>query len=334
MSGASRIPSDAGAGRPVVVVTRRLPEAVEAALQERFTTILNPSDIPLDRAALERAMREADALLPTITDRLDAMLLGSPDRRVRILANYGAGLDHIDLAGARAAGVAVTNTPGALTEATAELAILLMLAASRRAVEGDRQLRAGEWRGWHPTHLIGRGLSGRVLGLVGFGRIAQETARKAHALGMRIIYYNRSPTSPEVEQALDAVRMPSLSALAQTADVVSLHVPGGPETYRMIDGAFLSAMKAGAILINTARGSVVDEAALVQALKSGSLSAAGLDVYADEPAVHPGLLDHPRTVLLPHLGSATIEARTAMGMQAIANLEAFFAGRELPDRVA
>jgi len=334
VSGASRIPGDAGPGGPVVVVTRRLPEAVETALQERFTTILNPSDIPLDRPALERAMHEADALVPTITDRLDAILLGSPQRRVHILANYGAGLDHIDLAGARAAGIAVTNTPGALTEATAELAILLMLAASRRAVEGDRQLRAGEWRGWHPTHLIGRGLSGRVLGLVGFGRIAQETARKAHALGMRIVYYNRSPASPEVERSLDAVRMPSLSALAQAADVVSLHVPGGAETYRMIDGAFLSAMKAGAVLINTARGSVVDEAALVQALKSGNLSAAGLDVYAEEPAVHPDLLDHPHTVLLPHLGSATIEARTAMGMQVIANLEAFFAGRELPDRVA
>ena len=333
VSGASTINGNPGQGRPVIVVTRRLPEAVEAALQQRFTTILNPSDTPLDRPALERAMREADALLPTITDRLDAMLLGSPDRRVRILANYGAGLDHIDLAGARAAGVAVTNTPGALTEATAELAILLMLAASRRAVEGDRQLRAGEWRGWHPTHLIGRGLSGRVLGLVGFGRIAQVTARKAHALGMRVVYYNRSPASPEVEQALNAVRMPSLSALAEAADVVSLHVPGGAETCGMIDGAFLSAMKAGAILINTARGSVVDESALVRALKSGGLSAAGLDVYADEPVVHPGLLDHPRTVLLPHLGSATIEARTAMGMQAIANLEAFFAGRELPDRV-
>jgi len=326
-------PRDTGA-QPVVRVTRRLPGTVETALSSRYAAMLNLSDAPLSRQALERAMVEADALVPTITDRIDAELLATPGRRVRILANYGAGVDHIDLAAARAAGVIVTNTPGVLTEATAELAILLILAASRRAMEGDRQLRAGEWPGWHPTHLVGQGLSGRVLGLVGFGRIAQETARKARALGMRIAYYNRSPATPEAEQALDAVRLPTLSALADAADVVSLHVPGGAGTHRMIDGAFFAAMRPGSILINTARGSVVDEAALAEALTSGKLFAAGLDVYADEPAVHPALLDHPHTVLLPHLGSATIEARTAMGMQALANLDAFFAGRELPDRVA
>jgi len=320
--------------QPLVRVTRRLPEAVEAALSSHYATIFNPSDAPLDRQSLERAMMEADALVPTITDRIDAELLALPGRRVRILANYGAGVDHIDLAAARAAGVVVTNTPGALTEATAELAILLILAASRRAMEGDRQLRAGEWRGWHPTHLVGRGLSGRVLGLVGFGRIAQETARKARALGMRIAYYSRSPAAPEVEQALEAVRLPSLSALAETADVVSLHVPGGAETHRLIDAAFFAAMRPHGIFINTARGSVVDEAALAEALTSGKLFAAGLDVYSDEPAVHPALLAHPHSVLLPHLGSATIEARTAMGMQALANLDAFFGGRELSDRVA
>jgi len=320
--------------QPMVRVTRRLPETVEATLSSRYAAMLNLSDAALSRQSLERAMVEADALVPTITDRIDAELLAIPGRRVRILANYGAGVDHIDLAAARAAGVIVTNTPGVLTEATAELAILLILAASRRAIEGDRQLRAGQWPGWHPTHMVGQGLSGRVLGLVGFGRIAQETARKARALGMRIAYYNRSPAAPEVEQALEAVRLPTLSALAEAADVVSLHVPGGTETHRMIDGAFFAAMRPGGILINTARGSVVDEGALAEALNSGKLFAAGLDVYADEPAVHPALLDHPHTVLLPHLGSATIEARTAMGMQALANLDAFFGGRELPDRVA
>ena len=325
--------SDTGV-RPIVRVTRRLPEKVEAALSSRYAAVLNPSDAPLSRQSLERAMVEADALVPTITDRIDGELLATPGRRVRILANYGAGVDHIDLAAARAAGIIVTNTPGVLTEATAELAILLILAASRRAMEGDHQLRAGEWRGWHPTHMIGQGLSGRVLGLIGFGRIAQETARKARALGMRIAYYNRSPAAPDVEQALDAVRLPTLSALAEAADVVSLHVPGGAETHRMIDAAFFAAMRPGGILINTARGSVVDESALAEALTSGKLFAAGLDVYADEPAVHPALLDHPHAVLLPHLGSATIEARTAMGMQALANLDAFFGGRELPDRVA
>lgn len=320
--------------RVVVRVTRRLPETVEAAISSRYATVLNLSDEPLSRQSLEQAMLEADALVPTITDRIDAELLAIPGRRVRILANYGAGVDHIHLDAARAAGVIVTNTPGALTEATAELAILLILAASRRAMEGDRQLRAGQWPGWHPMHMVGQGLSGRVLGLVGFGRIAQETARKARALGMRIAYYNRSSAAPEVEQALEAVRLPTLSALAAAADVVSLHVPGGAETHRMIDGAFFAAMRPGGILINTARGSVVDEPALAEALNSGKLFAAGLDVYADEPAVHPALLRHPHTVLLPHLGSATIEARTAMGIQALANLDAFFGGRELPDRVA
>ena len=321
-------------GQVAVRVTRRLPQSVEAAISSRYAAMLNPSDEPLSRQLLEQAMLEADALVPTITDRIDAELLAIPGRRVRILANYGAGVDHIDLAAARAAGVIVTNTPGVLTEATAELAILLILATSRRAMEGDRQLRAGEWPGWHPTHMVGQRLSGRVLGLVGFGRIAQETARKARALGMRIAYYNRSPAAPEIEQELQAMRLPTLSALAEAADVISLHVPGGDGTHRMIDGAFFAAMRPGGILINTARGSVVDEAALAEALTSGKLFAAGLDVYADEPAVHPALRDHPHTVLLPHLGSATIEARTAMGMQAIANLDAFFGGRELPDRVA
>ncbi|MEO9131789.1 MAG: D-glycerate dehydrogenase [Sphingomonas sp.] len=320
--------------RPVVCVTRRLPAPVEAELGQRYDATLNPSDTAFNRASLEIAMVEADALVPTITDRIDATLLAMPGRRVRILANYGAGVDHIDLAAARAAGIVVTNTPGALTEATAELAILLILATSRRAVEGDRDLRAGAWPGWHPTHSIGQGLSGRTLGLVGFGRIAQETARIARAFNMRIAYYGRSPAAPEVEQALEAVRMPSLTALAEAADVVSVHVPGGKGTYRMIDASFFAAMRPGAIFINTARGSVVDEAALAQVLTTGKLLAAGLDVYADEPAVHPALLTHPRTVLLPHLGSATIEARTAMGMQAIANLDAFFSGRETPDRVA
>jgi lactate dehydrogenase-like 2-hydroxyacid dehydrogenase len=321
-------------GRHRVRVTRRLPEGVEAHLADHYAAEFNASDAPLDRAALEQAMVQADALVPTITDRIDAALLNIPGRRVRIIANYGAGVEHIDLAAARAAGIVVTNTPGALTEATAELAILLILATSRRAMEGDRSLRAGAWPGWHPTHMIGRGLSGRTLGLVGFGRIAQATARKARALGMRIAYFSRSPATTEIERSLGAARMPSLAALAEGADVVSLHVPGGRDTHRMIDARFLTAMRPGSILINTARGSVVDEAALALALDSGKLFAAGLDVYAEEPAVHPALLRHPQIVLLPHLGSATIEARTAMGMQAIASLDAFFSMGEIPDRVA
>jgi len=295
--------------------------------------VLNTTDRPLDRAALADAMRDFDILVPTITDRIDADLLAIPGR-VKLIANYGAGVDHIDLAAAQAAGIAVTNTPDALTEATAELAILLMLMAARRAGEGERELRAGEWTGWRPTHHIGSGLHGRVLGLVGFGRIAQATASKARGLGMTIRYHSRSAADPGVAEALDARRVDTLAELMAGADVVSLHVPGGAATRHMINRDSLRAMRSAAILVNTARGSVIDEAALGDALQEGRIGAAALDVYAEEPAVHPGLLAHPRTVLLPHLGSATIEARTAMGMQAIANIEAFLSGRELPNRVA
>jgi lactate dehydrogenase-like 2-hydroxyacid dehydrogenase len=321
--------------KPVrLCVTRRLPAAVEDYLRTHYDAVFNPSDVPMSRAALCAAMLEYDALVPTITDRLDAELIATEGRRVRIFANFGAGLDHVDLAAARTQGLVVTNTPDALTEATAEVAVLLMLMSARRAGEGERELRAGLWTGWRPTHLIGQSLAGRTLGLIGFGRIAQRTAAKARGLGMAIRYFSRSAATPEVEAALGATRAPSLKVLAAEADVLSLHVPGGPETRHLVDRAFLAGVKAGAILINTARGSVVDEDALAEALDDGRLAAVGLDVYEHEPRVHPGLLASSRAVLLPHLGSATVEARTAMGMQAAANLDAFFAGREPPDRVA
>jgi len=321
--------------RPVrLCVTRRLPATVEDYLRTHYDAVFNPSDVPMSRAALHAAMVEYDALVPTITDRLDAELIATEGRRVRIFANFGAGLDHVDLAAARTQGVVVTNTPGALTEATAEAAVLLMLMAARRASEGERELRAGLWTGWRPTHLIGQSLAGRTLGLIGFGRIAQRTAAKARGLGMAIRYFSRNAASPEIEAALGATRAPSLEALAAEADIVSLHVPGGPDTRHLVDRAFLAHVKPTAILINTARGSVVDEDALAAALAEGRLAAAGLDVYEHEPAVHPGLLASSRAVLLPHLGSATVEARAAMGMQAAANLDAFFAGIEPPDRVA
>lgn len=319
---------------PVITVTRRLPEPVETVLTQRFDARLNAQDRPLDRAALVAAMRDSDILLPTITDRIDADLIATEGRRVRLIANFGAGVDHIDLAAAAAAGIAVTNTPDALTDATAELAILLMLMAARRAGEGERELRAGDWTGWRPTHLVGRGLTGAVLGLVGFGRIAQATAARAKGLGMTIRYFSRTAADPATADALGAERCETLAELAGAADVVSLHVPGGDATRHMVDAAFLSAMRRDAILVNTARGPVVDEAALVEALDGGRIGAAALDVYEREPAVHPGLLGHARAVLLPHLGSATIEARTAMGLQAIANIDAFLTGTDLPNRVA
>lgn len=316
-----------------VKVTRRLPAAVENRLAQLYDASLNRGDRPMSREELQSAMRDYDALVPTITDRIDADLIGTPGRRVRILANFGAGTDHIDLNAARAADLPVTNTPDALTEATAELAILLMLMAARRAGEGERELRAGQWTGWRPTHLIGQGLAGRTLGLIGFGRIAQRTAFKALGLGMKISYFTRSPAPPEVEAALQATRASSVTALAEGADILSLHVPGGADTRHMVNAALLARMKPTAILVNTARGPVVDEAALADALASGRLAAVGLDVYEREPEVHPQLLASPQAVLLPHLGSATGEARTAMGLQAIDNLRAYFDGQEPPNRV-
>jgi lactate dehydrogenase-like 2-hydroxyacid dehydrogenase len=320
--------------KPRLLVTRRLPDGVEAHLSQHFEATLNASDVPLDGAALRQAMTHYDALCTTLTERIDAELLATPGRTVRILGNFGAGTEHIDLAAARAHGVVVTNTPDAVTEATADLTLLLILMASRRAGEGERELRAQRWSGWHPTHLMGQSLSGKVLGLVGFGRIAQATATRARAFGLRIRYYSRTRASADQETAFAAEYVPSLEALATQADVLSIHVPGGAATRHLVDARLLSLMKPTAILVNTARGTSVDEAALADALMARRIAAAGLDVYEREPAVESALLALENVVLLPHLGSATIEARTAMGLQAASNLAAFFAGQEPPNRVA
>jgi lactate dehydrogenase-like 2-hydroxyacid dehydrogenase len=320
--------------RPRLLVTRRLREPVHAHLADAYDVTLNPSDTPLTPDQLADAMHTYDALMPTITNRLGADIL-VPGTRVKAIANYGAGFEHIDLDAARAAGIVVTNTPDVLTEATAELAILLMLMAARRAGEGERELRAGGWTGWRPMHSIGRTIVGKRLGLVGFGRIAQATAKMAReGFGMEIFYTSRSRAPEEVEQALGATYVDSLDDLAASVDVLSLHTPGGPETRHLVDAALLARMRPHTIVVNTARGSVIDEAALADALANGRIAAAGLDVFEREPEVHPGLRDLDNAVLLPHLGSATIEARTAMGMRAAANLEAFFDGSDPPDRIA
>lgn len=294
---------------------------------------LNKTDTPMSQADLAEAMRTFDVVCPTVSDRIDADVIGAVDR-ARIIANYGAGVDHIDLGAARAAGLTVTNTPDVLTDATAELAVLLMLMVSRRAGEGERELRNGEWTGWRPTHLTGRSLQGRTLGLIGYGKIARETARRARAaLGVELIYHSRRPIDPS-ENGLGARYMASAADLVAEADIVSLHCPGGDETHHLIDAAMLRRMKPDAVLINTARGSVVDEAALAAALAEGRIGGAGLDVFEREPNVHPALLDAPNVVLLPHLGSATLETREAMGRQAVINLEALLDGRDPPNRVA
>lgn len=318
-----------GGKRPKICLTRRWPEAVEARLRVSYDVTPNETDIPLDPAQLAKAIRTHDALCPTVADAITREMLSVPDRRVRIIGNFGVGFEHIDLAAAREFGIAVSNTPDVLTEATADIAMTLMLMAMRRAGEAERALRSGKWGGWGPTNFLGQGLAGKTLGLVGFGRIARATARRAEAFGMRIAYHSRreAPDMPPHAYFAD------LGALAAEADVLSLHAPGGAETRHMVDAALLARMPAHAVLVNTGRGSLVDEAALALALKERRIAAAGLDVYEAEPEVHPALLDLPNAVLLPHLGSATIETRAAMGMKVADNLDRFFAGEPLLDPV-
>jgi lactate dehydrogenase-like 2-hydroxyacid dehydrogenase len=317
-----------------VLVTRRWPAEVEAKLAEQFNVTLNESDAPMTQAALAAAMAEYDVLCPTVSDKIDAAVINGGDR-VKLIANYGVGFDHIDLAAASVRGIAVTNTPGVLTDATADIAMTLLLMAARRAGEGERELRGGKWSGWRPTHLIGSALKGKVLGCVGFGRIAIATARRAHhGFGMKIAYYGRRPCDPAVAEELQAEFCPDLKQLLGKADFVSLHVPGGAETANMIDADALAAMRPGSYLINTARGGVLDHEALAEALKNDHLAGAGLDVYPAEPSVPECLLGIENAVLLPHLGSANAETRIAMGMCALTNVVAFAKGAELPNPVA
>ena len=303
-------------------------------MQARFETVLNEPDRPLSSAELAQAMADFDVICPSVCDRIDGAVLAGGDR-VRLLANFGVGYDHIDVGAAKARGVAVTNTPGVLTDATADIALTLLLMSARRAGEGERELRAGRWDGWRPIHMLGASLHGKTLGLVGFGRIGIATARRArHGFSMNIAYYARREAEAAVAEELEATFYPDLAGLLAVSDFVSLHVPGGVETEGMIGADAIAAMKPGAHLINTARGSVVDHAALAKALRDGHLGGAGLDVYPAEPQVPAELLEIDNVVLLPHLGSATVETRTAMGEKAMANVEAFAAGAPLPDPVA
>lgn len=318
-----------------LLLTRRWTEEAERYLCSRYDVTLNERDQPLDAAALAQAMRDHDAICPTVTDAIDAAVLGTPGARVKLIGNFGVGYNHIDIAAARQAGITVTNTPDVLTDATADLAILLMLMATRRAGEGERELRAGRWTGWRPTHLMGQSVSGKTLGVVGFGRIAQATAQRAHhGFGMQIAYHGRRRAPEGVEAACKARYVADLDALVAQSDVLTLHCPGGAETRHLINRARLARMKPTAVLVNTARGTVVDEAALAEALAAKRIAAAGLDVYEREPAVHPGLAGLENVVLLPHLGSATLETRTAMGLRVAHNVDLFFSGQPVADRVA
>lgn len=318
--------------RPRILVTRKLPEAVEDRLCRDYQAELNTADLPRSGMELATAAAGRDGLIVTPTETMDAATLALLPESVRIIATFSVGYEHIDLEAAAKRGIVVTNTPGVLTDATAEIAFLLLLAAARRAHEGEALLRAGGWTGWTPTQLLGTGLSGERLGIVGMGRIGQAVARRARAFEMEIHYHNRTRL-PAAEEA-GAVFHPEVDSLLAASRFLSLHCPLTPATRHFLDARRLARLPAGAIVVNTARGPVVDDHALIAALRSGRVAAAGLDVYEGEPKLHPGYLGLPNVCLLPHLGSATVATRNAMGFTALDNLDAFFAGREPSHRLA
>lgn len=321
--------------RPSVLVTRRWPAAVEAVLAERYEATFNRTDVPMNASELRAAMKSFDAVLPTVTDKLGAEALDAPKVQTKILANYGVGFSHIDVPTAQTHGITITNTPDVLSECTADLAMTLLLMVARRAGEGEREVRAGKWHGWRPTHLVGTKVSGKTLGIIGFGRIGREMARRAHhGFGMRIIIQNRSAIPQDVLDAYGATQVGSVDALLPQCDFVSLHCPGGAENRHLINARRLDLMKDDAFLINTARGEVIDETALAQALMFDTIGGAALDVFDGEPRIHPILGQCDNLVMLPHLGSATREAREAMGFRVIDNLSDFFDGKAPRDRVA
>ncbi|MEM6308787.1 MAG: D-glycerate dehydrogenase [Pseudomonadota bacterium] len=321
--------------KPSVLVTRRWPKAVEEKLAANYNVELNRHDRPLNATEFREAIQKFDAVLPTVTDKLGPEALDVPRAQTKILANYGVGYTHIDVEKAKIHGIAVTNTPDVLSECTADLAMTLMLMVARRAGDGERELREGKWSGWRPTHLIGTKVSGKTLGIIGFGRIGQEMAKRAHfGFGMQIKVFNRSQVRPEVLASFNATQVGSIEELLPQCDFVSLHCPGGAENAKMINARRLDLMRPDAYLINTARGEVVDEHALAQALMFDTIGGAALDVFEREPHVNPTLAQCDNLVMLPHLGSATREARQAMGFRVLDNLNDFFEGKAPRDRVA
>lgn len=315
-----------------LLITRRLPDPVLDAAHARFALTLRDDTQPLSRTEIVAALREYDLVLPTLGDAFDAAAFAAmPQPRCKLLANFGVGYNHIDMAAARAAGVAVTNTPGAVTDATADIALTLMLMSARRAGEGERLVRSGQWRGWHPTQMLGTHLTGKTIGIIGMGRIGKAIAWRAQmGFLMRVVFFNRSPVA---DVTVPATQLPTLHAVMAEADVVVIAVPGGAGTRHLIDAAALAAMKPTGHLINIARGDVVDQGALIAALTERRIAGAGLDVYEFEPKVPAALIALENVVLLPHLGTASLEVRTAMGMMAVDNLIAFAEGRPLPNAV-
>lgn len=316
-----------------VVVTRRLPEVVETRMTELFDVELRTDDAPMTREALAAAITRADVLVPTLTDVIDARLLGQAGERLKLIANYGAGVDHIDVATARSRGILVSNTPGVVTEDTADMTLALILSVTRRIPEGLALMQSGEWTGWAPTAMLGGRVGGRRLGILGMGRIGQAVARRARAFGMQIHYNNRKRLRPEVEEALEATYWDSLDQMVSRMDVLSINCPHTPSTFHLMNARRLKLMKPSAVIVNTSRGEVIDENALTRMLRAGEIAGAGLDVYERGAEINPRLRELPNVVLLPHMGSATIEGRIEMGEKVIINIKTHADGHRPPDLV-
>lgn len=322
------------APKPIVAVTRKLPDQVEARMRELFNAVLNPSDKPMSREELTRAVETADVLVPTVTDRIDRAVISHAGPQLKLIANFGTGVDNIDIETARMRGITVTNTPGVLTEDTADITMALILAVPRRIVEGVEYLRKGnEWAGWSPTWMLGHRLYGKKLGIIGMGRIGQAVARRAKAFGLSIHYHNRRHVAPAVEAELGATYWESLDQMLARMDIVSVNCPHTPATFHLLSARRLKLLKPDAYIVNTSRGEVIDENALARMVEGNEIAGAGLDVYENEPAINPKLLKSSRVVTLPHMGSATLEGRIDMGEKVIINIKTFLDGHTPPDRV-
>ncbi|MBD3787155.1 MAG: D-glycerate dehydrogenase [Sphingomonadales bacterium] len=321
------------APRLSVVVTRRLPEVVETRMKELFDAELREDDRPLSREELVAAMTRADVLVPTLTDRIDAAMLAAAGDRLRLIANFGAGVDHIDVTSARSRGVLVSNTPGVVTEDTADMVMALILAVTRRIPEGLALMQGGTWQGWSPTALLGGRMAGRRLGIIGMGRIGQAVARRARAFGLQVHYHNRRRLRPETEAELGATYWESLDQMVARMDVISVNCPHTPSTFHLLNARRLKMLKPSAVIVNTSRGEVIDENALIRGLQAGEIAGAGLDVFEHGAAFNPELRALPNVVLLPHMGSATVEGRAEMGEKVIINIKTFADGHRPPDLV-
>ena len=320
--------------KPLVIVTRKLPDVVETRMRELFNTRLNADDTPLTQAGLISAVREAEVLVPTVTDRIDKAVIMQSGEQLKLIANFGTGVDNIDVDTALARGITVTNTPGVLTEDTADMTMALILAVARRIIEGSGVIGAeNSWQGWSPTWMLGHRIFGKRLGIIGMGRIGQAVARRAKAFGLQIHYHNRKPVHSSIEEQLEATYWESLDQMLARVDIVSVNCPHTPGTYHLLSARRLKLMKPDAIIVNTARGEIIDENALARMLEADELGGVGLDVFEHEPAVNPRLLKSKKSVLMPHMGSATIEGRIDMGEKVIINIKTWVDGHKPPDRV-